>query len=105
MYLLGVVYKQRGIRHELREPRLTSITPAAQRQWYLYDKIREFCPVADRDVTCPLPSVPMQAIKTPGHSRATSNLPHNPLPRDHKLVVCARRRDTAAGRALGVHSH
>ena len=37
------------------------IAPAglsAQRQWYLYEKIREFCPVADRDLTCPLPSVP-----------------------------------------------
>jgi hypothetical protein len=31
---------------------------SAERQWYLYDKIREFCPQADRDVTCPLPSVP-----------------------------------------------
>ncbi len=29
-----------------------------QRQWYLYDKIREFCPEPDRDVTCPLPSDP-----------------------------------------------
>ncbi len=24
-----------------------------QRQWYLFEKIREFCPVADQDVTCP----------------------------------------------------
>ena len=32
------------------------ITPAglsAQRQWYLYEKIREFCPVTDRDCTIP----------------------------------------------------
>ncbi len=29
-----------------------------QRQWYLHDKIREFCPVADQDITCPEPSAP-----------------------------------------------
>ena len=37
------------------------ITPRglpSQRQWYLYDKIREFCPAADQDITCPLPSTP-----------------------------------------------
>ncbi len=31
---------------------------SSQRQWYLFDKIREFCPVADQDVTCPEPSSP-----------------------------------------------
>ena len=38
------------------------ITPAglsAQRQWYLFEKIPEFCPVTDRDPTCPLHSVPV----------------------------------------------
>ena len=37
------------------------VTPkglSADRQWYLFDKIREFCPEADRDVTCPQPAVP-----------------------------------------------
>ena len=31
---------------------------SAERQWYLYDSIREFCPAEDRDITCPEPSVP-----------------------------------------------
>ena len=31
---------------------------SAERQWYLFDQIREFCPEGDRDVTCPRPSVP-----------------------------------------------
>ena len=31
---------------------------SAERQWYLYDSIRAFCPDADKDVTCPLPAVP-----------------------------------------------
>ena len=37
------------------------ITPkglTAERQWYLYEKIREFCPVNDQNVTCPRPTVP-----------------------------------------------
>ena len=26
-----------------------------QRQWYLYDKIREFCPLEVQDLVCPMP--------------------------------------------------
>ena len=39
----------------------------AERQWYLYEKIREFCPGASKDKTCPLPSVPKpsSACNTP----------------------------------------
>ena len=29
-----------------------------ERQWYLYDKIREYCPENSKDKTCPLPEVP-----------------------------------------------
>ena len=38
----------------------SQITPRGltpERQWYLFDKIREFCPAASRDITCPLPLV------------------------------------------------
>ena len=31
---------------------------SSQRQWYLFDKIREFCPAAGQDITCPEPSTP-----------------------------------------------
>ena len=30
---------------------------SSERQWYLYDKIRPFCPVNSADITCPLPCV------------------------------------------------
>ena len=30
---------------------------SAERQWYLYEKIRSFCPDNSKDKTCPLPSV------------------------------------------------
>ena len=29
-----------------------------ERQWYLYDNIRQFCPEETKDVVCPLPSIP-----------------------------------------------
>ena len=48
---------------EVVQPR--SLT--AEKQWYLYEKIREFCPGASKDKTCPLPSVPKpsSACNTP----------------------------------------
>ena len=30
-----------------------------ERQWYLYNKIREFCPDEAKDIVCPLPSQPL----------------------------------------------
>ena len=30
-----------------------------ERQWYLYNKIREFCPDEVKDIVCPLPSHPL----------------------------------------------
>ena len=39
------------------------ITPPGlplEREWYLYNKIREFCPDGTKDVVCPLPSQPLQ---------------------------------------------
>ena len=31
---------------------------SAERRWYLFDSIRQFCPDEDRDITCPKPSFP-----------------------------------------------
>ena len=31
-----------------------------ERQWYLYNKIREFCSEDTRDMMCPQPSTPLQ---------------------------------------------
>ena len=31
---------------------------SAERQWYLHENIRPFCPDSDKDITCPLPEVP-----------------------------------------------
>ena len=34
---------------------------SSKRQWYLYEKIREFCPENFKDVTCPRPSAPLES--------------------------------------------
>ena len=33
-----------------------------ERQWYLYNKIREFCPDEAKDIACPLPSQPLYLL-------------------------------------------
>ncbi len=67
---------------------ITPVGLSAQRQWYLYEKIREFCPAADRDVTCPLPSVPK-----PTSRQGTPELPsptQSPPPPAKRPRHCAR---------------
>ena len=44
------------------------ITPpglSAERQWYLYDSIREYCPDYCKNVVCPLPTVPKPRRSAP----------------------------------------
>ena len=43
----------------------------ADRQWYLYDRIREFCPDNCKDKACPKPSMPKPAA-------AARNIPEAP---------------------------
>ena len=45
------------------------------RQWYLYEQIRPFCPPDDQDSVCPLPSVPR-----PGGSKRGTPHPEGALP-------------------------
>ena len=40
----------------------SGLSPA--RQWYLYNKIREFCPDDSKDATCPRPTVPEPSAAT-----------------------------------------
>ena len=70
---------------------------SAQRQWYLHDKIWEFCPATDKDVTCPLPSAPRLVSKqgtpeppsSPNPSPSPSSLPSPKRPRkERKCGVC-----------------
>ena len=48
-------------------------------QWYLFQKIREFCPEEAKDVTCPMPSVP-QETSTPSTSTPATSTPATSTP-------------------------
>ncbi len=54
-------------------PQLTATGLSLQRQWYLYNKIREFCPEDMQDTTCPLPTQRLDDQCTP--SRSPSPVP------------------------------
>ena len=47
---------------------------SAERQWYLYDKIRPYSSDKAKDLTCPLPSVPTP-VPTPASSPLRSLAP------------------------------
>jgi hypothetical protein len=68
---------------------------SASRQWYLYEKIREFCPESDRDVTCPLPTVPKPSSRagTPAddadeHTQPSTANGESSLPPTKKARLC-----------------
>ena len=49
-------------------------TPSAlssNRQWYLFNKIREFCPEECQDITCPMPSEP-ETVRGPPTTSSTT---------------------------------
>ena len=48
---------------------------SAERQWYLYEQIRPFCPDDDKDLTCPMSSV--QSLVEAQHL----------LPRTHNVMM------------------
>ena len=46
-----------------------------ERQWHLFDSIRQFCTESTQDITCPLPTVPR-----PGAHLEITSPPPSPLP-------------------------
>ena len=55
-----------------RSPSATDLPPvitppglSAERQWYLHDSIRDYCPDYCKNVVCPLPSVPKPRSSAP----------------------------------------
>ena len=51
-------------------------------QWYLYERIRQFCPDNTKDIVCPLPSVP--------HSSYRPSTPRRPV--NHSNHGCPSKR-------------
>ena len=55
---------------------------SAERQWYLYEKIRSFCPDNSKDKTCPLPSVAKPLSSAPeAPSLAVTSMGVPPAPK------------------------
>ena len=71
---------------------------SAERQWYLYDKIRPYCSDKAKDLTCPLPSVPRPGTPVPTPvsspqsvvptSRVQFQLPTSTLPPAKRQRIC-----------------
>ena len=60
---------------------------SAERQWYLYDHIRPFCPDSDKDITCPLPTCP-----NPRSTRGTPARDATPAPDPDTVEPQAKRK-------------
>ena len=60
---------------------------SSDRQWYLFDKIREYCADNAKDLSCPLPSVPRSST-TPCQSELTTLASDEPLSKKRK---CGKR--------------
>jgi len=67
-----------------------------QRQWYLYNKIREFCPENLKDITCPRPSAPPEASSP---SRSLSPTPP-PSPTPSSTPLTTTTTTTTAGATM-----
>jgi len=65
-----------------------------QLQWYLYNKIREFCPENLKDITCPQPSAPLEA-SSPSHSLSPTP-PPSPTPSSTPLTTTTPAAITAS---------
>ena len=65
-----------------------------QRQWYLYEKIREFCPDYLKDTTCPRPSDPAQDPGSiPSSSPTPSRSSPSPSPTDTTADTITSNKD------------
>ena len=62
---------------------------SSERQWYLYDNIREYCPPSCRDIVCPKPSV-----AKPGHTSGAQSSEPPPANEVFRSVSDQQSSDT-----------
>ncbi len=71
-----------------------------ERQWYLYNSIRQYCTPETRDVTCPLPSVSAPILPPPVLPPPCEEEPTSPLPpRTKRRRQCGRCNQPGHNRA------
>jgi len=85
--------------------RLTPSGLSPAHQWYLFQKIREFCPEEARDITCPKPSMPDPSIDTTSSTVTTSTTtsittttpagPSEPTKRPRHCGICREQGHNA----------
>ncbi len=57
---------------------------SAQRQWYLYKEIREFCRAGTKDLVCPLPATPLEEQVVKSEPETEEEVTEEPEPRPAK---------------------
>uniref|UniRef100_A0A1X7V5S4 Uncharacterized protein n=1 Tax=Amphimedon queenslandica TaxID=400682 RepID=A0A1X7V5S4_AMPQE len=72
-------------------PVVSPICLSSEQQWYLYDRILQFCPDECKDLTCPYPSSARPA--TCSSIRSTAEAEHVPEPAEEvEVPVSSTRR-------------
>ena len=72
-------------------PLITPLGLSKERQWYLYNQIREFCRAGTEDLVCPLPSRPLEGCDENQHeveSEEESEAQVPPAKRVRKCGLC-----------------
>ena len=78
----------------------------AERQWYLFQKIREFCPDNGKDKTCPLPEVPKPSstCHSPESAMASSSEEEPASPAEKRRhIVCGNLKQCGHNRRSCPH--
>ena len=78
----------------------------AKRQWYLFEKIREFCPDNSKDKTCPLPEVPKPSstCHSPESAMVSSSEEEPASPAEkRRRVVCGNCKQSGHNRRSCPH--
>ena len=78
----------------------------AERQWYLFEKIREFCPDNSKDKTCPLPELPRPSSTCHSPKSATMSSSEEELAspaEKRRCVVCGNCKQSCHNRRTCPH--
>ena len=82
-------------------PIIAPIGLSRERQWYLYDKIREYCPEECKNLTCPLPVCPRPVTST----RNTPDIEDAPEPAEEVEVPANNSKKRRTCKTCGNPGH